>query len=144
MMAGDLAALVISAAGQQLCVKVVEVPRLRNRHPMIAPKVAGIALDPTLLVRFCRRAKVAFEPPVRAEGNEARGLFALLAAQDLLYCTLQVVISKEPKDSAEIMKRMLVGFEKCLLCRTMVRAMEGPATHHAAQREHLQLDLFAI
>jgi len=60
---------------------------------VIVPEVAGLALDPTLLVRFSRRAKLALEAPVRAKGDEARGLFALLAAQDLLYCTLQVVIS---------------------------------------------------
>ena len=65
---------------------------------------------------------------------------ALLAAEDLLYRTLQVVISEEPKDSAKIMKRMLVSFEKCLLRWAMIRAMEGRAAHHAAQREHLQLD----
>jgi hypothetical protein len=114
-MAGDLAPLVISAAGQQLRVELLEVPRLRDRHPAIAPEVAGLALDPALLVRFRRRAKVALEVPVRAERDEARGLFALLAAQDLLYCTLQVVISKQPKTAAKIMKRMLVGFEKRLL-----------------------------
>ena len=81
---------------------------------------------------------------MRAEGDEARGLFALLAAQDLLYCTLEVVISQEPKYAAKIMKRMLVGFEKRLLRCAMIPAMEGRAAHHASQREHVQLDLCAV
>jgi len=42
------------------------------------------------------------------------------------------------------MKRTLVAFEECLLRHSMIRSTEGCATHHAAQREHLQLDLFAI
>src|SRR5215469_15994146 len=81
VMAGDLAPLVISAAGQQLRVKLVEISRPRNRHPVIAPEVADLALDPALLVRFSRRTKVALEAPVRAKGDEARSLYALLAAQ---------------------------------------------------------------
>src|SRR5215470_3929218 len=64
LMAGDLAPRAISAAGQQLRVELVEVPRLRNRHPVIAPKVAGLALYPAFLVRFGRRAKVTLEAPV--------------------------------------------------------------------------------
>jgi len=67
-----------------------------------------------------------------------------LAAQNLLYRTLEVVIPEEPKDSAKIMKGMLVGLEKCLLRGVMIGAMKGRAAHHAAQREHLQLDLGAI
>jgi hypothetical protein len=48
VMAGDVTPLAISAAGQQLGVELVEVPRLRNRHPVIAPEVAGLAFDSAL------------------------------------------------------------------------------------------------
>ena len=68
----------------------------------------------------------------------------MLAAQDLLHCTLEIVIPEEPKNSAKIMKGMLVDLEKCLLRCAMIGAMEGRAAHHAAQREYLQLDLCAI
>ena len=50
--AGDLTPFIFTAGGQQLCVEVIQVARLRQRHPVIAPKVAGFALNPALLVRF--------------------------------------------------------------------------------------------
>src|SRR5208282_6393905 len=106
---GDLALFVGAAAGEQLRVELLQVSCLWQRHPVIAPEVAGFALNPAFFVRFPRIAKVTREPPVRAEGDEARGLLAPMALQNLLHRTLQVVISEQPEDSAEIMKRLLVG-----------------------------------
>src|SRR5262249_7312619 len=86
---------------------------------------AGLALDATLLVRLRRRAEVACEAPVRAESDEPRGLLALMAAQDLLYRALQVIVPEQPKDSAKIMKRVLVGLEKRLLGGAMIGPMNA-------------------
>jgi len=84
---------------------------------VIVPEVAGLALDPTLLVRFSRCAEIALKAPVRAEGDEVRGLLAAPTAQDLFNRALQVVVAQEPKDALKIMKRALVSFEKRLLGR---------------------------
>src|SRR5271163_1183786 len=86
---GDLALFAGAAAGEQLRIELLQVSCLWQRYPVIAPEVAGLAFDPAFLVRFRRVAKVAVEPPVRAEGDEARSLLAPMAAQDLLYRTLQ-------------------------------------------------------
>jgi hypothetical protein len=61
-------------------------------HIRVAPEVAGLALDATLLVRLVGRAELALKAPVRAEGYEARGLLAPIAAQDLLHRGFQVVV----------------------------------------------------
>ena len=143
VVAGDLTPFIFVTGGQQLGVEIIKIPRVRQRHPVIAPEVTGFALNPAFFVRFPRIAKVAREAPVRAEGDEARGLLAPMAAQNLLHRTLQVVVSEQPEDSAKIMKRLLVGLEKRLLRRALIRPMKGRAAHHAAQREHLQLDRLA-
>src|SRR5580658_9686317 len=140
---GDLTPLISMTGGQQLGVEIIKIPCVWQRHPMIAPEVAGFALNPAFFVRFPRVAKVTREPPVRAEGDEARGLLAPMALQNLLHRTLQVVVSEQPENAAEIMKRLLVGLKKGLLRRALIGSMEGRATDHAAQREHLQLDLLA-
>src|ERR1700677_3103113 len=110
---------------------------------MITPEVTGLTFNPAFLVRFRRRAEVAREAPVRAEGDEARGLLAPMPAQNLLHRALQVVVSEQPENSTKIVERMLVGLEKGLLRRALIGPMEGGAADHAAQREHLQLDLLA-
>ena len=57
------------------------------------------------------------QTPVPAEGDEARGLLALIATPNLLHRTLQVVVSEQPENSAKIVERMLVGLKKRLLRR---------------------------
>ena len=51
---GDLAPFIFAASGQELGVEVGEVPRLRHRHPVVAPEVARLTLDAALLVGFVR------------------------------------------------------------------------------------------
>ncbi len=100
---------------------------------MVAPKVPGFALDATLLVRLRWCAEITFEPPVRPEGDEPRGLFTLMAPQDLLYRALEVVVPEQPKDSAQVMKRSLVSFEKRLLGSAMIGSMKGRAAQEVLQ-----------
>src|SRR5229473_5389688 len=80
---GDLAPFILATGGEHLRVEIGEVARLRHRHPVIAPEVAGLAFDAALFVSFVRRAKLARKSPVRAERDEARGFLAPIAAQDL-------------------------------------------------------------
>src|ERR1700679_3517670 len=122
-MSGDLTPPVFMTGGQQMAVEIIKIPCMRQRHPVIAPEVAGFALNPTFFVRFPRVAKIAREPPVRAEGDQARGLLAPMALQNLLHRTLQVVVSEQPEDSAEIMKCLLVGLKKRLLRRALISPM---------------------
>src|SRR5579863_1505091 len=50
----DLTSFVGAAGGQQLCVEIFEIARFRHRHPVVAPEVAGLALDAALFVRLVR------------------------------------------------------------------------------------------
>jgi hypothetical protein len=59
------------------------------------------------------------------------------------YLARHIIVTEEPKHSTKIMETLLMGLEKRLLRRALIRAMEGRAAHHAAQRQHLQLDLLA-
>ena len=61
---GDLARFIFAAPGEQLRVQFRKVPRLRHRHPVIAPEVAGLAFDAALFVRFVGRAELARKAPV--------------------------------------------------------------------------------
>src|SRR6202012_331133 len=82
-MSGDLTPLVFMTGGQQLGVEIIKIPCVWQRYPVIAPEVAGFAFNPAFFVRFPRVAKVTREAPVRAEGDEARGLLAPMALQNL-------------------------------------------------------------
>jgi hypothetical protein len=95
-------------------------------------KITTLTFDSAFFMGFRRCAKVALEAPVRAEGDEACRLLALMAAQDLLHRTLQVVVSEKPKNSTKIVEGLLMGLEKRLLRRTLICPMEGCAAHHAA------------
>jgi hypothetical protein len=44
----DLTSFVGAAGGHQLCVEILEIARFRQRHPVVAPEVAGLALDAAL------------------------------------------------------------------------------------------------
>jgi hypothetical protein len=55
---GDLTPFILAAGGEQLRIEIGEVARLRHRHPVIAPEVAGLAFDAALFVSFVRRAKL--------------------------------------------------------------------------------------
>jgi hypothetical protein len=61
----------------------------------------------------------------------------------LFHRALQVVVSEESKNSTKIMEGVLVGVEKRLLRCAMIGAMVRGTAHHAAKREHLQLDPLA-
>ncbi|HVB57246.1 MAG TPA: hypothetical protein VNE63_12595 [Candidatus Acidoferrales bacterium] len=120
---GDLAPFILVASGEQLRVEFREIPHLRHQHPVVAPKVAGLALDPAFFVRFVARAELALESPVRAERDEARGFLASEPTQDLLQRSFQVVVPEVPDDPAKILKRVFVSSEEGLLCRPMTGAM---------------------
>src|ERR1700730_16085794 len=118
---GDLAPFILATGGEQLRVEIGKVTRLRHRHPMIAPEVAGLAFDAALFVSFVGRAKLARKPPVRAKRDEARGFLAPIAAQDLLHRAFQVVVPEEPKNSTEKIEGVLVGLREGLLGRPLIR-----------------------
>src|SRR6266851_5101113 len=82
---------------------------------MVAAKITTFALHATLLMAFSWRTKLRRKTPVRPEGNESRGLFALISPQNLLHRTLEVIVAKRSEYSAEISERQLVGFQISLL-----------------------------
>ena len=98
---GDDPVLFLKQTALQKPVQSLQIVHLRHGDKMVAPKLSALALDATLLVTFARRAELRREAPVRTKGNEPRGLFPLMAAQDLLYRTAQVVESQSAKDPAK-------------------------------------------
>src|ERR1035438_5063426 len=82
---------------------------------MVAPELPSLAFHTALLVPLPRRAELRFESPVRAESDEPHRLLPLMAAQDFLYRTPQIVVSQHAEDSAKIGERQFVRFQKRLL-----------------------------
>src|SRR5713226_6500583 len=67
-----------------------------------------------------------------------------MPSQNLLHCTLKVVVPQDSKYSTEIEKRSFVRFQKCLLAGVREGAMEGSSTGHAAHAKYVgQLPLSA-
>lgn len=52
---------------------------------MVPPVLATFTFDTALFMAFAGRAELGVKAPVRTEGDEARGLFALMATQNLLH-----------------------------------------------------------
>src|SRR5258708_2948820 len=113
---GDLALFILATGGEQLRIEAGEVRRLRQRHPVIAPEVAGLAFDAALFVSFVGRAELARKPPVRAERDEARGFLATIAAQDLLHRAFQVVVPEEAANSAKKIEMRTHGPPRSAAC----------------------------
>src|SRR5262245_55563028 len=76
---------VLLAAGQPLCVEIIEIVGGRHRNPVVPTKVTALAFHAALFMRLARRAELRLKAPVRPEGDKASCLLALIAAQDLLY-----------------------------------------------------------
>jgi hypothetical protein len=71
---------------------------------MVAPKIPDLAFDATFLMALCGIAELRLKPPVGPEGDEAGGLLAPMAAQDLLHRAGEVVIAQPLEDASEIVK----------------------------------------
>ena len=106
---------------------------------MVAPEITAFAFNATLLMTLARRAELGGEPPMRAERHEPHRLLPPVAAQDLAHRTGQIVVAQQVKHAAEVGEGMLVRFEKRLLCRMQVGAVERRPAGHRAHREHLHL-----
>jgi transposase len=73
---------------------------------------------------FCEGHKVSFE----FFGGVPRSIL-------YDYVAGHIIVSEEPENSAKIMERVLVGLEKRLLRRVLIRPMESGTARHAAQRK---------
>src|ERR1700738_565277 len=106
---------------------------------MVAAKITTFAHHATLLVAFSWRTKLRRKTPVRPEGHESCGLFALISSQNLLHRTLEVIVAKRSEYSAEIGERQLVGFEKSLLTGVRERAMKSSSAGHTPHAKQISL-----
>src|SRR6516165_1283644 len=86
---------------------------------------------------FAGRAELRGKPPMRAERHEPHRLLPPVAAQDLAHSTRQIVIAKQPEHAAKVGKSVLVRFEKRLLCRMQISAVERRPAGHRSHRKHL-------
>src|ERR1700756_1814755 len=131
--------LILPRACQQQLVQGLPVGNLGYRHHVIPAKISSFPFFPALLVAFSGRAELRLEAPMRSECDESCRLFSLVAAQYLLYCTLEIVIPTKSEYSPEIGKGSLVRLQKRLLTGVRERAMEGSSTGHAAHAKYVRL-----
>src|ERR1035441_4577251 len=111
----DQTLLVVPGSFQQEQVQGLPAGNLRDGHHVVPAKVSAFSFHPALLVAFSRGAELRLETPMRSEGDESRRLLPLVAPQNLLHRTLQVVVSQDSKYSTEIEKRSFMRFQKRLL-----------------------------
>src|SRR6266545_4046866 len=102
---------------------------------MIPAEVTYFPLHSAFLVAPRWIAELRLESPVRAEGDQACRLLPLMAAQNLLHRTLQVVVAQAPEHPTEIAKRQFVCFQKSLLRGVIVSHVKRSPTRHRAHRE---------
>ena len=76
---------------------------------------------------------------MRAESDEPRSFFPLMATQNLLHGALQVVVTQNAEHAAKIGECQLVRFQKGLLIGVRISPMKSAAAGHAAQAEHVCL-----
>ena len=110
---------------------------------MIAPKVTYFTLHPAFFLWLLGRTKLAVEAPVRTESNEPCGFFTAVAAQDLFYRGLEIVVAQSAENTAKIAEGVFVGLEERLLCGVPISTVKRRTTGHAAHRKNLQPDLLA-
>ena len=76
---------------------------------------------------------------MRSEGDESCRLLPLVSPQNLLHCTLQVVIAKSFENPQKIGKPQFVRFQKRLLAAVREGTMKSSSTSHAAHAEYVGL-----
>src|SRR5216683_3880928 len=135
---------VLLAFRQQKAVQLFQVPRRRNWHEVIPPKVAVFILHTALLVSLPRRAEISCESPVRSERDKSRRLFPPVPAQDFLHRARQIVEAQFAKDSPKMVERKLVRLQKRLLRCVQIGPMKRPGARHAPHAEGLYLLSFPV
>ena len=72
------------------------------------------------------------------------GFFTPISTKDLLHGDFQIVVPQGLEHPAKVSKSQFVCFEESLLRSPEVSPMKRGAAEHAAHREHLELDLYAV
>src|SRR5580700_1492011 len=108
----DPTLLILPGTFQQELVQGLPVGNLRDWHHVIPAKISPFSFHPALLVAFSGCAELRLEAPMRSKSDESCRLFSLVSAQNLLHCTLQIVIPKSFENSQEISKPQFVCFQK--------------------------------
>src|SRR3954469_7529077 len=111
---------------------------------MVASKVAHLSFDAAFFMAGGRIAKLTGKAPMRAEGNKPGRFLAPLATQHFLDSAFQVVVTQTMKHTAEVVKGLLMGFEKNLLRGIGVSPMKSRPAGHTAQAEDLQGGALAV
>ena len=141
---GDDAVLLLVHTGGDQLVQLFQIAHMRHGRQIVAAILPTFTLDATLFVSLAGRTELGGKAPVRAESDEPGGLFALMAAQDLLHRAGQVVEAQAVKDPAKPPECQLVGFQKRLLRGMRIDAVKGRAAGHRAHAEDVDLAALVI
>src|ERR1019366_8791430 len=135
----DQTLLIVPGSFQQEEVQGLPTGHLRDGHHVVPAKVSAFSFHAALLVAFSRCAELRLKTPMRSEGDESRRLLPLVAPQNLLHRTLQVVVPQDSKYSTDIEKRSFMRFQKRLLAGVREGAMESSSAGHAAHAKYVGL-----
>src|SRR5712692_845886 len=125
-------ALVFLRTRRQQQVQLFQIPDLRHRHQMIPPELPSFAFHTAFLMPLTRRAELRLESPVRTESDEPRRLLPLMAPQDFLYGTLEVVVTQHSEHATKIGERQFVRLQERLLVGVGISPMKCTPARHAA------------
>src|SRR5664279_2075687 len=142
--ARDHPVLLLLRSRCQQQVQLLQVLHAWHGHQIVPPELAPFALHASFLVSLAWRTELRCESPVRAKTDEPRSFFPLMAAQDFLHGTLQVVVTQNTEDTAKIGERQLMRFQKRLLIGVRISPMKGATAGHAAQAENVRLAGLAV
>src|SRR5689334_5852476 len=104
---------------------------------MVPPVKSVLRFHATFFVSFSRCAKRRRETPVRPERDEALGLFPLVAPENLLHRTLEIVETQQAKHPTKIREGQLVCFQKRLLAGVRIGSVKRPPAGHTPQTEYV-------
>src|ERR1039457_3514401 len=103
----------------------------RHGHQIVPPELAPFTLHASFLVSLAWRTELRCESPVRAKTDEPCGLFPLMATQDFLHGTFEVVVTQNTEYTAKIGERQFMRFQKRLLIGVRISPMKGATAGHA-------------
>src|ERR1039457_806672 len=109
--ARDHPVLLLARPRRQQQVQLLQVLHAWHGHQIVPPELAPFALHASFLVSLAWRTELRCESPVRAETDEPRGLFPLMASQDFLHGTFEVVVTQNTEYTAKIGERQLMRFQ---------------------------------
>src|SRR5450756_529070 len=110
-----LSLIIFQALGQEQRVEFRKRGHFRDGYHEVTPPKTYAMLDATLFIAFARRAEMAREQVMAAQGDERLLLLPGVPLQDLLHGRLEVIVGEALRDTLKMVKCLDVPFEEGFL-----------------------------